>query len=380
MYRILIAGGGTAGHINPAIAIADEIRRRMPEAEITFVGTPGGMEAKLVPSAGYAFEPMNVAGFQRKLSLVNIRRNLQAAWYLTSATSRAKKIIDKVRPDIAIGTGGYVSGPILRTCANAGIPIIIHEQNAFPGVTTKMLAKNASCVMLAVEDARNLIKTDAPMRVTGNPIRADILSYDREAARRELGIDDRPLILSFGGSLGARRINESMEALLCRSASDGRYNHIHGYGQYGAFILDDFVSAGVDLSQCGNLDVREYIIDMPRCLAAADLVICRAGAITLSELQARGKASILIPSPNVAENHQYHNAMALVKRNAAECIEESELTGEKLMKLADSILQDPDRLRIMASNAGKMAITDACSRIYDIMLDTLEGRKPSAKA
>ena len=186
---ILIAGGGTAGHINPAIAIADEIKRNMPGARITFVGTPGGMEAKLVPAAGYAFESMNVAGFQRKLNLVNIKRNMQAAWYLTSATSRAKKIIEKVKPDIAIGTGGYVSGPILRTCSKAGIPIIIHEQNAFPGVTTKMLARHAACVMLAVEDAKNLIKTDAPMRVTGNPIRADILSYDREQARRELSAD-----------------------------------------------------------------------------------------------------------------------------------------------------------------------------------------------
>ena len=376
MYSILIAGGGTAGHINPAIAIADEIRRRMPDAKITFVGTPHGMEAKLVPSAGYDFESMNVAGFQRKLTPVNIKRNIQAAWYLTSATARSKKIIEKVRPDIAIGTGGYVSGPILRTCANSGIPIIIHEQNAFPGVTTKMLARHAACVMLAVEDAKNLIKTDAPMRVVGNPIRADILSYDRETARKELGVDDRPLILSFGGSLGARRINESMEALLCRSASDGRYNHIHGYGQYGAFILDDLMSAGVNLSTCPNLDVREFILDMPRCMAAADLVICRAGAITLSELQARGKPSILIPSPNVAENHQYHNAMALVKRNAAECLEESELSGEALIKLADSITGDPDRMRIMASNANKMAITDACSRIYEIMVETLEGKKP----
>ena len=372
--KALIAGGGTAGHINPALAIAGEIKRRQPDAEITFVGTPHGMESKLVPAEGYAFESMNVAGFQRKLSLTNIRRNAQAAWYLASANSHAKKIIDKVKPDIAIGTGGYVSGPILRACANSGIPIIIHEQNAFPGVTTKMLAKQASCVMLAVEDARQLIKTDAPMRFTGNPIRADILTYDRETARRELGVDDRPLVLSFGGSLGARRINESMEALLCRSARDGRYNHIHGYGQYGAFILDDFVSAGVTISECKNLDIREYITDMPRVLAAADLVICRAGAITLSELQARGKASILIPSPNVAENHQYHNAMALVKRNAAECIEESELSGEKLMAMADSLLGDPDKLRIMSQNAQKMAVTDACSRIYDIMTEVLAGK------
>ncbi len=375
--RVLIAGGGTAGHINPALAIAGEIRRRQPDSEITFVGTPNGMEAKLVPAEGYSFEPMNVAGFQRKLSLVNIRRNAQAVWYLASATSHAKKIIERVQPDIAIGTGGYVSGPILRTCAQMGVPIIIHEQNAFPGVTTKMLAKHAACVMVAVEDAKHLIKTDALIKVTGNPIRADILSYDREQARRELGLDSRPLVLSFGGSLGARRINESMEALICRSAKDGKYNHIHGYGQYGAFILDDFAALGVEPSSCPNLDIREYITDMPRVMAAADLVICRAGAITLSELQARGKASILIPSPNVAENHQYHNAMALVNRHAAECIEESELSGERVIELADKILDDPDRLRIMAGNAHKMAITNACERIYDIMMDVLSNKPES---
>ncbi|MBQ9993333.1 MAG: UDP-N-acetylglucosamine--N-acetylmuramyl-(pentapeptide) pyrophosphoryl-undecaprenol N-acetylglucosamine transferase, partial [Clostridia bacterium] len=232
----------------------------------------------------------------------------------------------------------------------------------------------ASCVMLAVEDAKHLINTTAPMRVTGNPIRADLLEYDKTVARRELGLDDRPLILSFGGSLGARRINEGMLDLLCRSAKDGKYNHIHGYGQYGAFILDELKARGVELDDCPNLDVREYINDMPRVMAAADIVICRAGAITLSELQARGKVSILIPSPNVAENHQYHNAMALVKRNAAEVIVESDLTGELLMQKADAILDDPDKLRLMAENSHKMAITDACERIYDIAMQVLRDK------
>ena len=370
--KVLIAGGGTAGHINPALAIAGEIRRRLPDAQITFVGTPNGMESRLVPQEGYAYESMNVAGFQRKLSMVNIKRNAQAAWYLATSGAQARKIVNKIKPDIAIGTGGYVSGPIMRMAASMGVPLIIHEQNAFPGVTTKMLAKQAACVMVAVEDAKHLIKTEAPIRVTGNPIRADILSYDRQKAREELGLDDRPVVLSFGGSLGARRINEGMIDLLCRSARDKKYQHIHGYGQYGAFILDELRSRGVDPKSCDNLDVREYINDMPRVMAAADLVICRAGAITLSELQARGKVSILIPSPNVAENHQYHNAMALVNRNAADVIEEKDLTGELIVSKADAILSDSDKLRLMAENSRKMAITDACERIYDIMCEVLE--------
>ena len=370
--KVLIAGGGTAGHINPALAIAGEIRRRLPDAQITFVGTPNGMESRLVPQEGYAYESMNVAGFQRKLSMVNIKRNAQAAWYLATSGAQARKIVNKIKPDIAIGTGGYVSGPIMRMAASMGVPLIIHEQNAFPGVTTKMLAKQAACVMVAVEDAKHLIKTEAPIRVTGNPIRADILSYDRQKAREELGLDDRPVVLSFGGSLGARRINEGLIDLLCRSARDKKYQHIHGYGQYGAFILDELRSRGVDPKSCDNLDVREYINDMPRVMAAADLVICRAGAITLSELQARGKVSILIPSPNVAENHQYHNAMALVNRNAADVIEEKDLTGELIVSKADAILSDSDKLRLMAENSRKMAITDACERIYDIMCEVLE--------
>lgn len=373
--KVLIAGGGTAGHINPALAIAGEIRMRQPDADITFVGTPNGMESRLVPAEGYKFETMNVAGFQRKLSLTNIKRNAQAAWYLATSGARAKQIVEKVKPDIAIGTGGYVSGPILRKAAQMGVPIIIHEQNAFPGVTTKALSKKAKCVMLAVEDARSRLDEGLPIRLTGNPIRHDILTYDKAKARQELGMDDRPLILSFGGSLGARRINEGMLDLLCRSAADGRYNHIHGYGQYGHFVMDELAARGVDPDKCDNLDVREYITDMPRVMAAADLVICRAGAITLSELQAIGKPAILIPSPNVAENHQYHNAMALVRRGAADIIVESDLTCELLNEKADAILSDPQKLQAMAQSSHNMAITDACERIYDIILEVLSAEK-----
>lgn len=369
--RILLAGGGTAGHINPALAIADYFKKMDPEAEILFVGTPWGMESKLVPAQGYNFAGMKVAGFQRKLSLVNIKRNVQAVWYLANSSSRARQIIKEFSPDIAIGTGGYVAGPVLRKAAQMGVPVIIHESNAFPGVTTKMLAKHAQCVMLAVEDAAARIKNAKRVEITGNPVRGEVMTYDKAQARQELGVDDRPLVVSFGGSLGARAINEAMLPILIEGAASGKYNHIHGYGQYGGFVPERLAEAKVDTAACDNLDVREFISDMPRVLAAADLVICRAGAMTLSELQARGKPSILIPSPNVAENHQYHNAMALVNRNAADIIVESGLTSELLMQKIEKLLGDSETLRLMADNAHKMAITDACERIWAIACEVL---------
>ncbi|MBP3414211.1 MAG: undecaprenyldiphospho-muramoylpentapeptide beta-N-acetylglucosaminyltransferase [Clostridia bacterium] len=369
--KVLIAGGGTAGHINPALAIAGGIMKRWPDAEITFVGTPTGMESELVPQAGYSFEPMKVAGFQRKLSFTNIKRNAQAVWYLANSGAAAKKIVNKVKPDIAIGTGGYVSGPIMRKAAQMGVPLLIHEQNAFPGVTTKMLSKYAKVIMLAVEDARPRLGGEGlDIRLTGNPIRADVLSYDKSKAREELGIDDRPLVFSFGGSLGARRINEGMADLIVRSSKDKKYNHIHGYGRYGSFLPPLLEEKGADMD-ADNLDIREYINDMPRVMAAADLVVSRAGAITLSELQAQGKACILIPSPNVAENHQYHNAMAMVNKGAADIIVESELTCELVMQKVDAILSSPENVQKMALASRNMAITDAVERITDIVAEVL---------
>ncbi|MDD6395037.1 MAG: undecaprenyldiphospho-muramoylpentapeptide beta-N-acetylglucosaminyltransferase [Firmicutes bacterium] len=370
--KVLMAGGGTAGHINPAIAIADTIRRKHPDAEIMFVGTVRGMESRLVPMAGFEFTSMPVAGFQRKLTPENIKRNIRALYYLAMSGSRAAKIIRDFQPDIAIGTGGYVSGPILRKAAQMGVPILIHEQNAFPGVTTKMLSRYAECVMLAVEDAKKRMDPKLKFVTTGNPVRAEILEYDKQTARRELGVDDRPLIVSFGGSLGAEMVNKSMLDLLERSARKRNYQHIHGYGQYGKFVVTELLRRKVKLKKSKNIDVREYINDMPRVMAAADLVICRAGAMALSEIQALGKAAILIPSPNVAENHQYYNAMAMVDRDAAEIIEEKDLTPQKLTAMVDSLAGNRKKLEEMSANARKMAILDSRERIYDVVHDVLK--------
>lgn len=368
--KILLAGGGTAGHINPALAIAGFVRKKRPDTEFLFIGNRDGMEQRLVPQAGFNISSITISGFKRSFSPKNMVENVKTVARTFTSSREAKKIIAEFKPDICIGTGGYVSGPVIRTAAKMGIPCIIHEQNAYPGVTNKMLAKSVKKVMLAVPDAKKYFE-NVDLAVTGNPVRGDILTVDKEESRKQLGIDERPLILSFGGSLGARRINEAVADLVARSGMDGKYQHIHAYGKYGGWFPESVAEKGTDISKCDNLDIREYIDNMPTCMAAADLVICRAGAITLSEIQAMGKPAILIPSPNVAENHQYHNAMALVNAGAAEIVEESELDGELLMKKADSMLMNFDKLKEISENSRKMAITDANERIYSVIKKTL---------
>lgn len=364
--KILLAGGGTAGHINPALAIAGYIREKRPDTEFLFIGNKDGMEQRLVPQAGFEIKSIVISGFKRSFSPKNMLENVKTVKRTFSSSVAAKKIIAEFKPDICIGTGGYVSGPVIRTAAKMGIPCIIHEQNAFPGVTNKMLAKSVRKVMLAVPDAKKYFEK-ADFVITGNPVRGEILTADKEKSRQELGLDSRPVILSFGGSLGARKINEAVADLVARSGQDGRYQHIHAYGSYGEWFPSLVKEKGADIEKCDNLDIRPYIDNMPTCMAAADLVICRAGAITLSEIQAMGKPAILIPSPNVAENHQYHNAMALVNKGAAEIIEESELSGELLMKKADKMLIDPQNLAKISENSRKMAIVDANERIYSVV-------------
>ena len=370
--RVLMTGGGTAGHINPALAIAGKIKQAHPQAEILFVGAKGRMETQLVPQAGYPIKTVDVRGFQRRLSLNNVGRNLSAAVHAVTAEVEAGRIIRDFSPDIAIGTGGYVCGPVLRKAAKRGIPVLVHESNAFPGVTVKLLAKDAAAVMIADEAAKKYLPEGCRVVVTGNPLRPGFADTDRERARRELGMDSRPLVLSFGGSLGADRINAAMASVMERSFRDGGIQHIHGTGRGGyEKTMELLRQEGVPLDG-GVIRVREYIDDMSRCMAAADLVISRCGAMTLSELPAAGKPSILIPSPNVAENHQYHNAMALVHRGAAVCLEEKDLTPDSLWEALYSLIKDPERLRRMGENARKSAILDADERILRVVEQTLQ--------
>lgn len=365
--KVLFTGGGTAGHINPALAAAGYLQKKEPDVEILYVGNKGGMEERLVPQAGYEIRTVHISGFQRKLTPKNLVRNAQTVIRMFTATEESKKILKEFAPDVCVGTGGYVSGPVIREAAKLGIPCVVHESNAYPGVTIRMLAKYVKTVMLAVPDAKKYFDSSVNCVVTGNPVRGEVLAAQREASRKELGLDDRPVVLSFGGSLGASALNKAAAYMLAQSAKEGKYQHIHGYGTHDEKFLQEVQEYGLDLKTAPQIRLLEYIDNMPQCLSAADLVIGRAGAMTLTEIEAKSKASILIPSPNVAENHQFHNAMALVRRGAAEIIEEEDLTGEVLWEKVQTVLSDPERLASLGENAGKMEILDANERIYRVI-------------
>ena len=374
--KVLLAGGGTGGHINPALAIAGIIREHMPDAEFLFAGTPNHMEATLVPKAGYKMAPIKVEGFQRKLTLENIGRNVKAVHYLAHSGRRSKQIIREFEPDIAIGTGGYVAGPVIRMAAKLGIPTAIHEQNAYPGVTNKLLSKEVTHVMLTVEEALKYFPEGISYTVTGLPVRAELFRKTKEQARAELGFDDAFTILSFGGSLGAGAINNTMAEVLRWHTSKGLpVNHIHGYGGMGRDTFPQKMQEyGIEL-RSKRIRITEYINDMDTCMAAADLVVCRSGANALAELEALGKPSILIPSPVVAGNHQYHNAMVLGNAGAAQVIEQKDVTNEDMIARIEALYEDRDRLQSMAQNAAALAVTDTDDRIWGVIEKLISSKK-----
>ena len=371
--KILFATGGTAGHINPALAVASYIREKYPDSEILFVGTADHMESRLVPNAGFDFKTIKISGFRRSFAPKAIVHNIKTVCQLVTSNSACKKIIKDFKPDVAVGFGGYVSGPVLQQAVKLGIPTCIHEQNAYPGITNKTLAKEVDKVMLTVEDAKKHLEPKNEVVVTGLPVRGELLKARKDISRKELGIPNgKYLVLSFGGSLGAKPLNDAMFDILLESANNDKYYHIHSVGTNGGEFLEKFKENGfVDGKKGlvkGNVEVRQYIDDMDTCMSGADLVIGRAGASSLSEIEALGKASILIPSPYVAENHQFHNAMALVNRGAGSIIEEKDLTTASLKEAIDSMLSNPAKLIQIEENAKNMAITDARERIADIII------------
>ncbi len=372
--RFLFATGGTAGHINPAIAVASYLRDTYPDSEILFIGTPDHMESRLVPAAGFSFKTIEINGFKRSFSPKAVLDNVKTVGRLLKSEKESKKIIEEFKPDVVIGFGGYVSGPVLQSAVRLGIPTCIHEQNAFPGITNKQLAKSVDKVMLTVDDAKKHLEPKNETIITGLPVRGELLSKTKAEARSELGIpEDKMLVLSFGGSLGAAPLNEVMKSILLENSKSDTVYHIHSAGTNGADYLKELENEGFEkvsdtVLRKGNAEVRKYIDNMDVCMAAADLVIGRAGASSLSEIEAMGKASILIPSPYVAENHQYHNAMALVNRNAARIIEEKDLTSESLNAMINELLSSKELISEIEKNARAMAVLDSRERIAEVIM------------
>lgn len=374
--KILFVAGGTGGHINPAIAAASEIKRLYPACEILFVGTENRMETKIVPEAGFPIKTVEMNGFSRKLSLSGIKKNVKTACLAVKASGEAKKIIKDFSPDAVVGFGGYVTGPVLRAAVKMKIPTCIHEQNAFPGVANKALAKMVDKVMLTSPEAEKYMNCKNAPIVTGLPVRRQILQADKSFARASLGIKpNEMLVLSMGGSLGAREINNAVIGMLKELYREKDIKFIHAAGQYGGFVWDKLRENNIPFGENTNIDLREYINDMDVCLPACDLVISRAGASSISEISALAKPSILIPSPNVAENHQFHNANTLAENGGAILIEEKDLTPLLLAQTVKELKDNRKRLQEISAKAAQRAKTNALSEICKIIVSLAENKE-----
>ncbi len=361
--RVIIAAGGSAGHINPGLAIADKIKDVFSESKILFIGTPEGMEARLVKQANYDFASVKMAGMQRDLSVNSLKRNIKAFYYYINANRHAKKIIKDFKPDIVIGTGGYVSLPIIQTAAKLGIKTANHESNSLPGIATKMLAKYVDKIFVAESDAIKHILHKEKCVVTGNPMRTNIPIEDRELARKRLGLPEGITILSVGGSNGSNIISEAVAALLGWENREGGINHIHSYGRNGKDVFSQYLEKYHVKPNKDRTIINEYIDNMYTCYCAADIVICRAGSMTQTELKAIGRASIQIPWPGAAENHQYFNAKSMEDRGAAILIEDKDLTPDRLINKIAALTKNTALLRKMEENAGNMSVLNSSDLI-----------------
>ncbi len=361
--RYLITGGGTGGHINPALAIATEIKNRHKDAEILYVGTENGLESELVPKEGFEFKTIRVKGMPRKLN----KESFIALKELFLGLNDAKKIIKDFNPDVVIGTGGYVCGPVVYIASKKKVPTIIHEQNAFPGVTNKILSRYVNKVLITFEESKKYFKYPDRVIRTGNPIRRSIVEVNIENAYHDLDIDPNiPFILSFGGSGGQKKLNDAMYYVMKENISNTNLQIIHVTGKR---LYDEFMNKlkeeGLNLKN--NIKVLPYFYEVPKGLNIADLIVTSAGAITLAEVSAVGVPSILIPKAYTAENHQEYNARAFEEKGASYVILEKDLTGKKLNDVIEKIINDKSKLMEMSKNSKKIGKIDATEKIVDVI-------------
>ena len=367
--NILFTCGGTAGHINPAVALARMFQERNQDCQVLFVGARDGMEETLVPKEGFPLRTVTISNFQRSVSPAGLKHNLRTVRNLSVSRKEAEAILDDFQPDLVVGTGGYASYPVVSAAAKRGIPTAIHEANAVPGLTTKRLAKVADRILVGYEEARANYSDPDRVVVTGTPVRGDFFQISRQQARDALGVkDDRPVLLSYWGSLGAEHMNEHMVDFIRREAADGApWVHIHGAGRNYAFMQ----AALSDAALPESIQLREYIYDMPQVMLAADLVLCRGGASTLSELTAIGKPAVIVPSPNVTNHHQEKNANVLAGKGGAVVLLEPVCSGEVLYQTVRGLLEDTPRRNAMSLAMGAMGAPDAAEKIYRALAELL---------
>lgn len=372
--KFMFACGGTAGHIYPAVSVADRLREIFPDAQFLFVGVEGNMETELVPREGYPIETLVVSGLRRSITPSNILYNVRSLYRTERATARAKKLVKDFQPDAVLGTGGYVCYPVIRAAHALGVPTLIHESNAFPGLTTKMLERYADRIMVGFEESRGYYKQPEKIDVTGTPVRRGFVSMSKAEAKREIGYaDDKPLVLSFWGSLGASRMNEYTAEIIAMNEKEGAFRHIHatGGGEAGAEHMAGLLKkAGV-----GGLkytEVRPFIYNMPVLMAAADMVMCRSGASTIAELTATGTPTVQIPSKNVTNNHQEKNARVLEKLGGAVVITEAECSAEKIYSVLRDCTNDSAKLGKMARAMLEMGRPEAVENITAAVLSLVK--------
>lgn len=361
--KVVFTCGGSAGHVNPALAVAQVFQQKHPGCEILFIGAERGMEKRLVEQAGYPIRLVKVSTFERAWTWKILKHNVKSLFKVPMGLNQARSVLKEFKPDLVVGTGGYASFPAVREAARLGIPTAIHESNAIPGLTTKSLSDKVDLVMVGFPEAAEHYADAKKVSVTGTPVRGQFFDLDREQARLELGITDhQPLITSFWGSQGAGHMSEMTVDLVERwVGEDRRFHYIHSAGRDYEKMTHELKARGVAVTAG---EVRPYIDNMPTVMAAADLVICRAGASTIGELTALGKPAILVPSPYVAANHQYKNAKVLADRGGALLLEEKNCSGALLYDTAMELLADGSRRAAMSRAMKELATPNAAEDIY----------------
>ena len=370
--KFVFTCGGTAGHINPALAVAGRLRELLPDSEMLFIGAEGKMEMELVPREGYRIEGLKITNISREHSLSGLAHNLDTIKNVAVSLHEAKKLIREFKPDAVIGTGGYVCYPVLTAAHELHIPTFVHESNAVPGLTTKMLAEYVDRVLVGFEDSRRYYKHPDRVEVTGTPVRGEFGCETKEQAKAELGIPaGEKLVVSVWGSLGAGHMNEVMTELIPMLDGKQGFRLLHAAGsRYYAGMAEKLGVTAPDMAEHG-VELREYIYDMPRVMTAADLVVCRAGASTISELCYMGKPVIIVPSPNVTNNHQEKNARVLEEAGGAKVLLEGEFDAQSLLADVKELLSDDEKLSAMSAAMTSLAAEDATERICGIILDTI---------